>query len=88
MQKERKINEWKIRSRRFHTKIFAKSRLLETTKWSSNIRLVVAVDEAGSSIQLLTDIHGLVDVVCEDAGGETELSAISTLQHTINVTVG
>lgn len=69
------------------TKIFSKSGLLEASEWRSHVSFVVSVYKDGSSVQVVGNVHGFVDICGEDARCQAILRTIGTLQHAINVPV-
>ena len=65
--------------------VFSKPGLLEPAKRSSNVSLVVNVDKACASVQMLTDIQGFVDVLGEHAGCQTKLGVVGALHNALNI---
>lgn len=68
------------------TQVFSEARLLEAAEGRRHVRLVVRVDEHGSRVQEVGDVHRFVDVTCEDAGSETVLGAVGAAQDSLHVT--
>lgn len=60
------------------TEILPKARLLESSERRGHVRLVVGVDEHGSSFQPLAYVHGFVDVARKDSRRQTKLCVVGS----------
>lgn len=68
------------------TQILSKAGLFEPAKRSSNVGLVVSVDEARSGFDLFRHVQGLVNVLGENAGRQAKLRVVCSPDHTLNIT--
>lgn len=67
------------------TQILPKPRLLESSERRGHVGLVVGVDEDCSSFQPLANVHGFVDVSCEDSRRQAKLGVVSSAQYSVYV---
>jgi len=68
---------------RFLAQILTKPGLLEASKRSGDVGLVVGVDEASARLQAISDPQRLVDVAGKDTRCQTEFGIVGSLQHLV-----
>jgi len=73
---------------RFLAQIFTKPGLLEASKRSGYVGLVVGVDEASARLQAIGNPQCLVDVAGKDTRCQAEFGIVGSLQHLVVVVVG